>query len=61
MNVAAALQELIAGKDCAQGGKSRASDSETSPGGAFLEVIRLLTKMAPEERAALIELLKALA
>ena len=61
MTMAAVLQELIAEKDCDQRGKSRPGDGGTNPGGAFLEVIRLLTKMAPEERAALIGLLKALA
>ena len=60
MSMAAALQELIAENDCSESEKSRAGGSGTSPGGAFLEVIRLLTKMAPDERTALIGLLKAL-
>ena len=61
MNMVFALQELIAQNDCDKSGKSRAGGIGTSPRGAFLEVIRLLTKMAPDERAALIGLLKALA
>ena len=60
MNMAAALQELITENDRGESEKSRASGSGKSPEGAFLEVIRLLTKMASEERTALIELLKAL-
>ena len=57
-NMASALQQLIAQNDCGKSEKSRAGGSGTSPGGAFLEVIRLLTKMAPDERTVLIELLK---
>jgi hypothetical protein len=59
-NMASALQELIAQTDCS-GNEEDPKDCNTeSAGGAFLEVIRLLTKMAPEERAAMIGLLKAL-
>ncbi len=59
-NMAVALQESISQNDSSESEKSQAGGSGTSPGGAILEVIRLLTKMAPEERTALIELLKAL-
>jgi len=56
-NMASALQELIARKDCVESEKHQANGNAESAVGAFLEVIRLLTKMAPEERAALIGLL----
>ena len=58
--MASALQELIARTECSEGEKDQANGNAESAGGAFLEVIRLLTKMAPEERAALIGLFKAL-
>jgi len=58
-NIAAALQELTSQNDSSESGKDHASGGGESTG-AFLEVIHLLTKMAPEERAALVGLLKAL-
>jgi len=58
--MAAALQELISQNDSSGSEKDQASGGGGESTGAFLEVIHLLTKMAPEERAALVGLLKAL-
>ena len=59
MNMASALRELIGENDRSESDESQAGSDGTSPGGALFEVIRLLTKMASEERTTLIELLKA--
>jgi len=40
--------------------ESRSNTNHEQAGSALLETIRLLTKLSPDERAALIELLKAL-
>ncbi len=58
--MAAALRELIKENDRRKSEKGQVSGSGESPGKGFLEVIRLLVEMDPEERIALIGLLKAL-
>ena len=60
MSMAAALQELTAEKDCHQSGKSRPNSNSKQAGSALLETIRLLAKLSPDERSALIGPLKAL-
>lgn len=56
-NVAVILQSLLR---ATQEPESRADTNGECPGNTLLETIRLLTKLSPAERAALVGLLKAL-
>jgi len=60
MNMASALQELIAQNDGSRNENSRPNTDDEQAGSALMETIRLLTKLSPDERAALVGLLKAL-
>ncbi len=58
--VVAILQELIGENDRKNSEQSWPNINDEQAGNVLLEVIRLLTKMTPDERTALIGLLKAL-
>lgn len=60
MSMASALQELIAQNDCSESEKNQPNTNNEQAGSALLETIRLLAKLSPDERAALIGLLNAL-
>jgi len=59
-NMAAALQELITQNDSSKSEKCQPNTSDGQAGSALLETIRLVAKLSPDERAALIGLLNAL-
>ncbi len=60
MNMASALQELIAQNDCHESAKNRSNSCNEQAGSGLLETIRLFVKLSPDARTALVELLKAL-
>jgi len=60
MSMAFALQELIAQNDGSESEKSQQNTDVEQAGSTLMETIRLLAKLSPNERAALIGLLKTL-
>jgi hypothetical protein len=60
LSLVRAVQDGNGGSDTKRRSGSRTVGQEKGAGEALLEVVRRLAEMAPNERAALIELVKAL-
>jgi len=58
--MASALQELIAQNDCSESEKSQPNTNGEQAGSTLMNTIRLLVELSPDERAALMGLLKTL-
>lgn len=56
--MAAALQELISQNDSSKSEKSQSNTNNEQAGSALMEAMRLLVRLSPDERAALIGILK---